>query len=94
MSQIADTILKQIVAIDPTALFAWGVRQTYVGESSLTLKTTGMVKWKGYVEITLNGNDLYNIRYFCIRKSNIVEVLTQSDVFVEDLVRMIDSIVG
>jgi hypothetical protein len=54
-----------------------------------------MVKWKGYVYIKYNeGTDLYDIEFFRIRGVNIKTDKGMTDIFAEDLVNVIDEVVG
>ena len=96
---VANTILSQIKAIDPRALFAWGVgmhptNKIVGGENFLQFKTSGMVRWKGFVKVTLNGMDLYDIEFARVRGSKRIVDKVYSDVFVEDMVSVIDGVVG
>lgn len=61
----------------------------------LKFKTSGMTPWKGYVYVQYNeGTDLYDVRFMRFRKFDLVEDVTESGVFVEDLVAVIDRKVG
>lgn len=92
---IAQTILSQIKTIDPMATFAWGAKDLVNMGDGLKFKTTGMVKWKGYVYIKYNqGTDLYDIEFFRIRNFEVKNDKQMHDVFAEDLVNIIDSVVG
>ena len=92
---IARTILSQIKTIDPMAMFAWGAKEMVDMGDGLKFKTSGMVKWKGYVYIKYNqGTDLYDIDFFRIRNAEIKMVKQVTGVFVEDLVNIIDEVVG
>lgn len=92
---IAKTILSQIKTIDPMATFAWGAKEFINMGDGLKFKTSGMVKWKGYVYIRYNkGTDLYDIDFFRIRNVEIKTDKIIRDVFAEDLVNVIDSVVG
>lgn len=92
---IAQTILSQIKTIDPMATFAWGAKDLVNMGDGLKFKTTGMVKWKGYVYVKYNqGTDLYDIDFFRIRNFEVKNDKQMRDVFAEDLVNIIDSVVG
>lgn len=92
---IAKTILSQIKTIDPMATFAWGAKEFVNMGDGLKFKTSGMVKWKGYVYIRYNkGTDLYDIDFFRIRNVEIKTDKIIRDVFAEDLVNVINSVVG
>lgn len=92
---IAQTILSQIKTIDPRATWAWGAKEFVNMGDGLKFKTSGMVKWKGYVYIKYNeGTDLYDIEFFRIRNCKVHGDREYRDVFAEDLVRIIDVVVG
>lgn len=66
----ARITLNQIKTLDPRALFAWGAKDLVQTDEGLTLrfKTSGLVKWKGYVEVTYNtGSDLYDLKFYRVR---------------------------
>ena len=92
---IAKNILEQIKAIDVWALGAWGAKELVAMNDGLKFKTSGMVRWKGYVHVKYNrGTDLYDIDFFRIRSSQIKIDKAVQGVFVEDLVETINSQVG
>ena len=92
---IAQTILSQIKTIDPRATWAWGAKEFVNMGDGLKFKTSGMVKWKGYVYIKYNeGTDLYDIEFFRIRNCEIKCDKGMTDIYAEDLVSVIDSVVG
>lgn len=91
----AQIILSQIKQIDPWALGAWGAKDLVNMGDGLKFKTSGMVKWKGWVYVKYDaGQDLYNIDFFRIRGVQIKMDKQLEGVFVEDMVRMIDEVVG
>lgn len=90
---IAQTILSQIKTLDARALWAWGAKDLVNTGSGLQFKVGGMAKFKGQVLVKLNASDLYDIEFFKIRKGEIKVTNTFNDVFAEDLVSMIDSVV-
>lgn len=91
---VAKTILSQIKTLDSKALWAWGATGLAATEDSLTFKSSGMVKHKGYVTIKLNGRDLYDVTFGKMRKFQYKELARVEDVFVEDLIKTIDGMVG
>lgn len=92
---IAKTILSQIKALDFWAMGAWGAKELVAVNDGLKFKTTGMVKWKGYVYVKYNqGTDLYDIDFFRIRSAQIKMDKKLEGVFVEDLVETINAQVG
>jgi hypothetical protein len=90
---IAQTILSQIKTLDARALWAWGAKDLVNTGTGLQFKVGGMAKFKGQVWVKHNGNDLYDIEFFKIRKGEIKVTNKFEDVFAEDLVSMIDSVV-
>lgn len=92
---VAQTILSQIKTIDPRATWAWGAKEFVDMRDGLKFKTSGMVKWKGYVYVRYNdATDLYDIEFFRIRNFEVKNDKQVRDVFAEDLVRIIDGVVG
>ena len=92
---IAQTIRQQINSIDRSAFFAWGVKEMIANTNGLQFKSTGMAKWKGWVDVKYNeGTDLYDIDFFRIRAGKLIMDRKATDVFAEDLVRVIDGQVG
>jgi len=91
----AQIILSQIKRLDPMATFAWGAKDLINMGDGVKFKSTGMVKWKGYVYIKYDeGQDLYNIDFFQIRKLEIKYTKQLKGVFAEELVLLIDEVVG
>jgi hypothetical protein len=92
---IATTIVEQIRCIDRWALGAWGAKNMMSLPKGLSFKTSGAVKWKGTVTVALDeGKDLYVVKFTRLRKLNIIVDEIIEDVFVEDLVGVIDARVG
>jgi len=91
---IANIINDQIKALDPMAFWAWGTKNKVALSEGLQFKTSGMVGWKGQVQITLNSFDLYDIAFVRVcKEEGEYKVITDkkvSDIFVEDLVNQID----
>jgi hypothetical protein len=92
---IAKTIVEQIRYIDRWALGAWGAKNMLALPKGLSFKTSGAVKWKGTVTVTLDeSQDLYVVKFTRLRKLQVIVDEVVAGVFVEDLVRVIDSKVG
>ena len=96
---VANTIISQIKAIDPSALGAWGVafhptNKIVGGDNFVRFKTSGLVKWKGFVTITLNAMDLYDIEFARIRGAKKIIDKEVNDVYCDQLVEIIDAQVG
>jgi hypothetical protein len=93
-ASVGRTIHQQLMTLDRRALWAWGsTAMTYI-DQGLRFKTSGMVKWKGIVEIKLNGSDLYDIEFYRLRAGKKFFDKLSKDVFCEDLVTFIDEQVG
>lgn len=91
----ATIIRDQIRALDRFAFGAWGAKDLLNMGNGLKFKTSGMVKWKGYVYVKYDeGSDLYNIDFFRVRGVDIKYDKQVEGVFVEDLVTVIDAQVG
>lgn len=92
---VAQTILTQIKAIDFWAMGAWGAKELVAMNDGLKFKTSGTVKWKGYVYVKYDyGRDLYDVIFARLRKMAWVEDEKVEGVYAEDLVRIINSRVG
>ena len=92
---VARTIISQINAIDPMAFAAWGAKEKTYSDSMFRFKSSGMTRWKGYVEIQYNsGSDMYDIKFFRIRNRSVKVDKEVDGVCVPELVRVIDSQVG
>jgi hypothetical protein len=92
---IAKTILSQIKSIDFWAMGSWGAKDLVAMNDGLKFKTSGMVKWKGYVYVKYDyGQDLYDVIFARIRKMEWIEDEKVEGVYAEDLVRIIDARVG
>jgi len=92
---IAKTIHQQIKTIDFWALGAWGAKNLTAHSDGLSFKTSGSVRWKGTVKVSLDeGKDLYILKFMRVDKMQLIVDKIIEDVFVEDLVRFIDEQVG
>ena len=92
---VAKTILNQVKTLDPRAVWAWVAKNFVSGEDYLMFKTSGMVKWKGWVKINLDyGTDTYNVEFFRIRKAEKKVDCELSYVYADMLIDVIDSQVG
>lgn len=94
-TSIATTILGQIKALDVFAMGAWGAKDLVAMRDGLKFKTSGMVRWKGYVYVKYDeGQDLYNVVFGQVRKAEWKVVKQVDGVFVDMLVDIIDAQVG
>lgn len=67
---IATTIYSQMKTLDRNLIMCMGVSGLTTIELGLQFKVNGL-SFKGYVEITLNGKDLYDITFKrAVRKQN------------------------
>jgi hypothetical protein len=91
----ATIIRDQIRSLDRWAFGAWGAKDFLNMGDGLKFKTTGMVRWKGYVYIKYDeGRDLYNIDFFRVRNADIKYDQRLEGVFAEDMVELINGVVG
>lgn len=91
---VAKTMLEQIKMIDPRALMAWGAKEFVGSDNSLRFRSSGLVKNKGIVTIRLNSMDLYDIEFGKIRNHEYKVVNRMEDIYAEDMVAVIDGMVG
>ncbi len=91
---IAGVVYSQIKTMSPWAMAAWGAKELVVLKDGIQFKSSGMVKNKGIIQIKLNGSDLYNVTFGKVRKFKYKEIKKVTDVFVEDLIGVIDEMVG
>lgn len=92
---VAKIILDQIKALDKWAMGSWGAKELMNMGDGLKFKTSGMVKWKGYVYVKYDeGQDLYNVIFGRVRKLEWKVDKQVDGVFAEDLVNVIDGQVG
>ena len=91
---IAGLDYYQIKTMSPWAMAAWGAKELVVLKDGIQFKSSGMVKNKGIIQIKLNGSDLYNVTFGKVRKFKYKEIKKVTDVFVEDLIDVIDEMVG
>lgn len=70
--QIANTIWEQMRAIDMNLCMCMGVHKLTIIENGLQFNVNGL-SFKGIVQITLNGSDLYDVKLVkSVRKQNLV----------------------
>ncbi len=91
---IAGVVYSQIKTMSPWAMAAWGAKELVVLKDGIQFKSSGMVKNKGIIQIKLNGSDLYNVTFGKVRKFKYKELKKVTDVFAEDLIGVIDEMVG
>ena len=90
----AGVVYSQIKTMSPWAMAAWGAKELVVLKDGIQFKSSGMVKNKGIIQVKLNGSDLYNVTFGKVRKFKYKEIKKVTDVFVEDLIDVIDEMVG
>ena len=96
-ANVAQEILSQILAIDRYALMAWGAKDFVAGAKDLTFVVRGTKAGPGSkIVITLEPDDTYKVTLWAIRGTPIkVKVIREErDVYVENLVSVIDEMVG
>ena len=90
----AGVVYSQIKTMSPWAMAAWGAKELVVLKDGIQFKSSGMVKNKGIIQVKLNGSDLYDVTFGKVRKFKYKEIKKVTDVFVEDLIDVIDEMVG
>ena len=90
----AGVVYSQIKTMSPWAMAAWGAKELVVLKDGIQFKSSGMVKNKGIIQVKLNGSDLYDVTFGKVRKFKYKEIKKVTDVFVEDLIGVIDEMVG
>lgn len=105
--EIANTIWGQMKAIDGNLCMCMGVSKLLVIENGLQFNVNGL-SFKGLVQITLNGSDLYDVKLVKpVRKQNMVakelgiktfdtvlETKAEyNDIFVDDLMGLLEDTV-
>jgi len=100
---VAQTIIRQIQALDKMALLAWGAKN-YVSltdpvfdkpEIGKGVKfTVRGPKFKGQILILLTPQDLYDVFAFTVRKLETKLKFVERGIHVDNLVTVIDNIVG
>ena len=74
---------------------AWGAKDLVAKNDGLQFKTSGMVKWKGIVQVIYDEIlDLYNLEFGRIRKYEYKIDKKIEGVYVDQLVELIDGQVG
>ena len=91
---VAKTVHSQIKTLSPWALPAWGAKELIALENGIQFKSSGMVKNKGIIQVKLNRSDLYDVTFGKVRKFKYKEIKKVTDVFVGDLIGVIDEMVG
>jgi len=93
MYKVGITIHDQIWAQDKWAFANWGAKDMVYGDNGVQFKTSGAVKYKGYVVIRLTGNDLYEITFYKLRGINMTNVILRRDIYADSVICEINSIV-
>ncbi len=92
---VQETILSQIKSLDKWALGAWGAREFKGSNDTLFFRINGTKLKAGWIEVVLNrGTDTYTVRGIYQYDMKIKVRKEFNDVYCENLVQVIDSIVG
>lgn len=97
---VPETILHQIKAQDPRALWAWGARDLVgdknkkLGALTFTVANNPKVKQTARVEIVLDYDDTYTVSVYKIRKCQRRDVKVVEGVYFDQLIEIIDDILG
>ncbi len=105
--EIANTIWAQMQAIDKNLCMCMGVSKLQIVRDGLQFSVNGL-SFKGLVQITLNGADLYDVKFIKpVKKLNKVAqelgvkmydttydtVSEENNVFAEDLMYLLENMV-
>ncbi len=92
----ANTILEQIRAQDPKAIWAWGAKDFVNMGNGLKFRTSGLTPWKGHIYIRYNaGQDLYDVQFYRLKRNMEIQVDKEVEsVYADQLVEVIDGFVG
>jgi len=96
MTQIAQTIIQQVIALDPWAFGAYGstgfmpILECSEYSGGLSFKVNGK-KHKGNVMIFLKWSDVYHIVFFSKEGVPVMEI---EEVYCDELVKALDYIEG
>ncbi len=86
---IANEIRNQLKVLGGWIMMSWGANSFVGGNNFLQFKVQGFLL-KGFVKITLNGMDLYDIQFIKVKKG-VPEVLKEvNDVYFDEMVDVID----
>lgn len=91
--EIAMNIIETIKTLDRFAMMSWGAKNLTIIKNGLRFKSSGLVKHKGFVTITLNGLDLYDVEFGRVRKCEYKTVSTVSNIYFDNLIFCIDEMV-
>ena len=105
-ADVGNTIIQQIKALDRMALPAWGAKnmmtfkggQKFIGvnfshKGGFQMDVKGP-KFRGRVLVFLTGSDTYNLVFGTIRSSEWKVKKIVDDIYAEDLVRVLDDVIG
>ena len=92
---IAATIEKQLGGASRLTAMVGAYNRAFDSDGSYQFRIKAKAKdGINYIKITLNPNDLYNIEYGKIRGMDFKVLETQTDVYVDDMVRNIEERTG
>lgn len=93
--EIAKTIVGQLRALDKWAMASWGANQLLALEDGLQFKVRGSkIKAGGHVQIRLNAMDTYDVKLLRVRGTSVKEVSRVDGVYVDQLVEVLDDMIG
>jgi hypothetical protein len=90
---VADNIRQQIRSMDPQAFTAWGAHEFVAGPNYLQFKVNGS-KHRGLLKVELTPKDLYDVKAYAVRGPEVKVRQEYKDVFVENLVEVLDDLIG
>ena len=89
---VANEIIRQIRALDSHALIAWGAKEFVSSVDALRFRVS-TPSFKGIVRIILNDDDTYTIEKATIKKLVYTVLDKREGIYVDRLVKEIDSLV-
>lgn len=92
--QIANTILQQLGGSGRVSSML-GAKNFAAIESGLQFRWAAKAKNKAnFINIKLNGNDLYDITFIRVYGLNLTEISEHNDVYAEDLISLFETQTG
>jgi hypothetical protein len=100
MESVATIIRDQIRALDPRAMMAWGTKKLIsnpkdkLGSLILSVGGCPKVKQRAFIRIALDFNDTYIIEAYRIRGVDKKVIAYHEGIYCDQLVEVIDEILG
>ena len=93
--EVAIKIIEQINTLDKHALGSWGYRSIVYSEDSIEFHVNGSKTRPGArIKIKLTADDLYDIDLYRVVKTNVIYDERLKGIYADQLVEIIDGLVG